>query len=336
MTPQTPASGLQPLMLSESRIAGGLLGLLIGDALGVPYEFHEPEQIPALDALSFVPPTDFARAHRSVPPATWSDDGAQALCLLASLLHCQRLDLDDFAARLVRWYDQGYLAVDGIVFDIGIATGQAILALKAGRPAALAGSEQVHSNGNGSLMRALPLTLWHRGSDSELIRDARAQSVVTHRHLRSQLCCALYCLWARRILQDSADPWAAAVATLREHLANEPQAIEELEGSIRPDDPAIGEGSGYVVDALHSARFAAEARDYREAIKRAIRLGHDTDTTACIAGGIAGIRFGLEDIPLEWRDSLRGESFYRPLLQDLLARHLIDDAAQSRHDPSHS
>lgn len=302
----------------ESRALGGVLGLLIGDALGVPYEFHEPETIPPLDALSFEPPAGFQRAHAGVPPGTWSDDGAQALCLLASLLDRGRLDLDDFGERLVRWYDEGYLAVDGKVFDVGITTSAAIRRLKTGVPAGEAGSTHPQSNGNGALMRVLPLAIWHTGTDAELIHDARQQSLLTHGHLRSQLCCALYCLWARRILEDHPDPYASAVQTLRQHLGDDSAALLELDTEIMPDDPAIGDGSGYVVDALHSARFAAEAPDFAETIRRAIRLGHDTDTTACIAGGIAGLRFDLTGIPREWQQHLRGQDLLVPLLEQFL------------------
>ena len=78
------------------------------------------------------PPAGFRRAHRGVPPGTYSDDGAQALCLLASLLDQRRLDLDDFARRLVAWYERGYLAVDERVFDCGVQTSQALRAILGG------------------------------------------------------------------------------------------------------------------------------------------------------------------------------------------------------------
>jgi len=117
------------------RIAGGLVGLLVGDALGVPYEFHPPESIPPLAQIEFAPPVGFARAHRRAPYAAWSDDGAQALCLLTSLLECGHFDAEDFGRRIVRWYDEGYLAVDGKVFDVGLQTGRAIQRLQAGVPA---------------------------------------------------------------------------------------------------------------------------------------------------------------------------------------------------------
>jgi ADP-ribosylglycohydrolase len=302
----------------RERIEGGLLGLLVGDALGVPYEFHPPEEIPPFDAIEFVPPAGFRRAHASVPPGTWSDDGAQALALLASLLDRGGFDAGDFGRRLVAWYERGTLAVDGHVFDVGIQTGQAIRALMTGTPAEVAGSTDERANGNGSLMRVLPLALWHRGGDAELVSDAHAQSRVTHGHLRSQICCALYCLWARRVLDDAPDPWQAAVATLRAIYGAGSSEQDELEFHIRPDDPPEGHGSGYVVDCLRSARLALAAGGYEQVVKTAIALGHDTDTTACVAGGIAGLRDGAQAIPERWRTQLRGQELLAPLMDRLL------------------
>jgi ADP-ribosylglycohydrolase len=167
-------------------------------------------------------------------------------------------------------------------------------------------------------MRVLPLALWHRGSDVELIADAQAQSRVTHGHLRSQICCALYCLWARRILDESVDAWDDAVATLRAIYGKDSQAATELETHICPDEPPFGEGKGYVVDCLHSARWAFLAGDFEQVVKRAVSLGDDTDTTACVAGGIAGIHNGANAIPKRWRDNLRGSDLLSPLLTKLL------------------
>jgi ADP-ribosyl-[dinitrogen reductase] hydrolase len=302
----------------EERIAGGLWGLLIGDAVGVPYEFHAPDALPPPHALEMTPPPSFRRAHPGVPPGTWSDDGAQALALLASLLECGRLDLTDFGRRLVAWYERGELAVDNHVFDVGIQTSQAIRELIAGVPAHAAGPVHEHANGNGSLMRVLPLALWHRGGDQDLVRDAHAQSQITHGHLRSQVCCALYCLWARRTLQGVPAAWSDAVETLRRIYGSASAARAELEWQIRPDEPPEGRGSGYVVDCLRSARLAVDAGTYEEAVKAAIALGHDTDTTACVAGGIAGLRDGVQAIPKRWFEQLRGKEIVEPMLRRLL------------------
>jgi ADP-ribosylglycohydrolase len=303
------------------RIKGGIVGLLVGDALGVPYEFHPRQEIPPADEIEFEPPDWFRRAHRGVSPGTYSDDGAQALILLNTLLECGKFDAAHFANGLIDWYDTGFMAVGSEVFDVGIQTANAIRELKQNVPPLLAGGADEYSNGNGSLMRVLPLALWHQGTDSELVADAFDQSAVTHGHLRAKLCCALYCLWARRILQDVENPWENAVETLYEIFSEGTIENIEFETKIFPKD-AIYEtnGSGYVVDSLRSARWACNNKTYEETVKAAISLGNDTDTTACIAGGIAGMIHGFEAIPKRWVENLRGNEIYMPLLERLLER----------------
>ena len=302
------------------RIKGGIVGLLVGDALGVPYEFHDRQSIPPLAEIEFEPPDYFRRAHAGVPIGTWSDDGAQALILLDSLLERGAFDAKHFAKGLTAWYDNGFMAVGGKVFDVGIQTANSIRELKRGVLPLLAGGTDEYSNGNGSLMRVLPLALWHQGSDLELIADAFDQSAVTHGHLRSKLCCALYCIWARRILQKSENPWDDAVETLYKTFPENTIENIEFETKIFPKDAIYDvKGSGYVVDSLRSARWANGNKTYEETVKAAISLGEDTDTTACIAGGIAGLKFGVSTIPERWRENLRGSDIYEPLLEKLIA-----------------
>lgn len=304
----------------EDRVAGGLLGLLIGDALGVPYEFHPPARLVGVK-IEMTPPPGFRRAHAGVPPGTWSDDGAQALCLLESLLERDRFEIDDFAARLLAWRQRGHLAVDGKVFDIGIQTHRALDALARGSAPHQSGPSGERDNGNGALMRVLPLALWHRGEDDELVRDAMASSLPTHGHLRSQLACALYCLWARyEVAADGGDTWSAAVGKLDTVLGDyDDETRAELE-LLDPEELPEAGGSGYVVDCLHSARTALLADEFEHVVHGAIALGNDTDTTAAVAGGIAGVRCGAAAIPERWRSALRGRELLQPLLDRLLAR----------------
>lgn len=297
-------------------------GLLVGDALGVPYEFNKPDKLPPRAQIEFEPPAGFRRTYQGIAPGTWSDDGAGALALLDSLLDCDQLDLNDFALRLLAWRDHGQYAVDNRVFDIGITTNTALRNFSRGEVAHESGPTDQYSNGNGSLMRVLPLALWHRGDDGELVRDAMAQSLVTHGHLRSQLCCALYCLWARYLAAGESQSWTAATATLRDVLSAQ-KADDwktELEFHIRPNDEPVGQGSGYVVDSLRSARLVMGESDYENVVKSAVLLGNDTDTTACIAGGVAGLRAGEFGIPARWRENLRGREIVAPLLERLLQR----------------
>ncbi len=297
-------------------------GLLVGDALGVPYEFHQPDALPPV--IEMTPPEDFARAHRGTPPGTYSDDGAQALCLLATLIEREGFDAEDFGRRLVNWYSHGYMAVDYRVFDVGVQTGVAIRRLLEEVPALEAGPSDERRNGNGSLMRALPLALFHRGTDAELARDADLQSRVTHGHARSRVSCALYCLWARRFMRDEpwgdpVAPWRDAVASLRTILPEEGEERQALELHVRPDEPAEGRGGGYVIDAIRSARMIIERHAcFEDAVIEAVRLGDDTDTTACLVGGIAGIREGHGAIPTRWLEAMRGRDQAEPLIEWLV------------------
>ena len=307
----------QTTFIIRDRLAGGIYGLLIGDALGVPYEFHPPQEIPPLHEIEFLPPPDFYRAHVGTPPGTWSDDGAQALVLLDSLLTCGALNLEHFADGLLRWESQGVWAVDGRVFDIGVQTSNALGRLRAGAALESAGPSGEWDNGNGALMRVLPLALWHRGDSRKLVELAMRQSLPTHGHLRSQLCCALYCLWAREELMGRTEAWDAASNQLRALADDEWQ--DELERVLTSENATQVRGSGYVLDTLWSAKHCLDTTDrFETAVRAAIALGHDTDTTAAVAGGIAGIRYGRFGIPGRWVKGLRGREALEPLVSRLL------------------
>ncbi|MFN8522660.1 MAG: ADP-ribosylglycohydrolase family protein [Chloroflexota bacterium] len=304
------------------RLRGGVLGLLIGDALGVPYEFHRAADIPAWAHIEMEPPPGFPRSHSGTPPGTWSDDGAQALCLLASLLDRGRLDIDDLGRRLLRWYHEGYLAADGRVFDVGVTTGSALSRLAAGVPAIEAGDSDHYSQGNGSLMRALPLALWHRGTDAELAGDADRQSRVTHGHPSCRVACALYCLWARGLMEDRPSAWSHAVETLRALLPSDGPERHALEWTLRVDDAGPGTGSGFVADSLRSVRALLAHDTYEAVVRAAVALGQDTDTTAAVAGGLAGLRDGVHGIPERWVAGLRSRELAHELVEMLVRYRL--------------
>jgi ADP-ribosyl-[dinitrogen reductase] hydrolase len=301
----------------HDRIRGAVYGLLVGDALGVPYEFHAASEIPEADLVEMVPPKGFRRAHAGTPPGTWSDDGAQALLLLESLRQNPKLSLTDFAALLVRWYQAGYMTPDGRVFDIGIQTSRALRKLMDGANPETAGPSGERENGNGSLMRVLPVVIFAQ-SPAEVEELAMRQGVITHGHIRSQLCCALYALTAFSVLHgaNAADAVSAAEDYLLQRYSDTPSEAElkvVLDG--RHDAP---EGSGYVVDSLWSAiKCVLSTSDYETCVRKAIRLGEDTDTTACIAGGLAGLLYGETAIPARWKQALKGTSIVEPLLGDL-------------------
>ena len=312
--------GLRDMREFRSVAAGGLIGLLVGDALGVPYEFHSPEKLPPPHLIEFAPPAGFQRSHPGVHPGTWSDDGAQALILLDSLLERDGLDLDHFTRGLCRWLTEGFYAVNRCVFDIGGQTNTALNRLRTGVPPEVSGPAEERHNGNGSLMRVLPLALWHKDDDRDLIMLAARQSLPTHGHPRSQIACAVYCLWARSILESAADPWDVAVARFLTNGGLDIFPSAEVALVLDPSNADVARGTGYVVDTLWSAKASVEATpDYESCLRHAIAFGHDTDTTAAVAGGIAGLLYGSEGIPDRWKRALLGRELYEPLLDRLSA-----------------
>lgn len=307
------------MSVERTKVLGGLYGLLVGDALGVPYEFHAARDIPSAARIEYTPPKGFRRSHYATPAGTWSDDGAQALVLLESLLAKKRLDVRDFARHLLAWADTGYMAVDGRVFDIGIQTSEAMHRIRHGGRVVVDDGPKCRC-GNGSLMRTLPLALWHQGTDADLVRDAHRQSAVTHGQTIGQVSCALYALWARRTLQGRPNAWADATNALRSLYRGDAVRLGELNDVLQPDSPPHGTGGGYVVDCLHSARLALKrGQTYEDVVREAILLGEDTDTTACVAGGIAGIRHSLSGIPDRWIDGLRGRNIVGRVAGRLIA-----------------
>ena len=166
----------------KSRMKGGLWGSLVGDALGVPVEFEGR-------AARVADPVLGMRAygtHRQ-PAGTWSDDGALLLCSVESLVE-KGFDTSDMGRRFLDWRDHGLWTAHGDVFDIGNATSQALERVRRGVPAGEAGGQDEASNGNGSLMRILPVVFAEFGEATAVFSDKihRASSV-THGHPRSQM-----------------------------------------------------------------------------------------------------------------------------------------------------
>ena len=302
------------------RLAGAVWGHLVGDAVGVPYEFRPPESIGAVEFG--------ARGAHGQPPGTWSDDGALMLALLDSLLRARgdgelRFDTSDQARRFLAWADEGAYTPDGDGrFDIGGATRDAFERLRNGRRPEAAGGTGAYDNGNGSLMRILPLALVERDLPDEVLVDhARRSSAITHGHAVARTACALYVLVARRLLDgaDAAAALANATATLRAIHAAEAESEASVAALELIEAWPGRAGRGYVVDSFWSAWDAfAGAASYRDTVERAVRYGHDTDTTACIAGGLAGIHWGLGGIPAEWLAGMRGRTIVDPLLERLI------------------
>ena len=304
--------------MKRATIRAAVYGHLVGDAIGVPYEGRRASEIGTVELRGY-------NAHNQ-PPGTWSDDGALMLALLDSLKH-KGFDPEDEGRRFLDWADRGAYTPEGDgIFDIGNTTGRALDRLRAGTPAIDAGGTDEADCGNGSLMRILPIALFDPGAHAAtMVERANLASRVTHGHPRCQVACALYVLVARALLdgeQDRSAALEASVSRLRE--LSTPTHASALAELMAWTDRS---GRGFVLDSFWSAWDAfALSGSYRETIQHAVGYGNDTDTSAAIAGGLAGIYWGTDDeaggIPAEWLTELRG----RELVEEILGQRLTHGA----------
>ncbi|HPF41231.1 MAG TPA: ADP-ribosylglycohydrolase family protein [Phycisphaerae bacterium] len=292
--------------LESARILSALLGHAVGDALGVPVEF-------ALRAERLRDPVTemrgFGTHHQ--PPGTWSDDTSLTLCTAEAL--CDGFDLARIGALFSKWYFDNHWTPHGKVFDVGITTRDAIVNLKNGVQPTLAGPNDTYNNGNGSLMRILPIAIYFAHDSAERRREcAMMASCLTHGHIRSQLACAFYSEVAARLLRDE-DYAEALSATQRmfraiideRHLEEAISFHPILDADLPDHDPGEISGSGYVLHCLRASLWCvARSQSYEEATLMAVNLGDDTDTTAAVTGGLAALKFGADSVPQRWIDAL--------------------------------
>lgn len=312
-------------MTFEHTVKSAILGLVVGDALGVPVEFQSREELEQ-------DPVTGMRAYGThhQPAGTWSDDSSMALCLLESLTHS--VSYDDMMARFLRWAEEGYMTAHGDVFDMGIATRQALTKYAKGTPPLKCGGTGTYDNGNGSLMRILPLALYlHRTMGPEFPRKPEAfqiihnASALTHAHPISLIACDIYCSIANELLCGRSSPADIqhGITAAKEMCASLTDTAPYLDTFKRVDVDVLRSlpkseirGSGYVVHTLEATLWCLLHTDsYRACVLEAVNLGEDTNTVGAVAGGLAGIQYGMADIPEEWLAVLAKRSEIEALCQ---------------------
>jgi len=233
-----------------------LLGMAVGDALGVPYEFKSKNM------MKLNPCTDMVgHGTHNQPAGTWSDDTSMALCIVDSLIN--GLNYTHIADKFHDWLYGSLWTPHGKVFDNGLSTRRAIDRWVKGDVLAIeCGGTDIDSNGNGSVMRTLALVPFIEDMDLDTRYGVVSNvSAITHGHWISKFSCLLVCEYA---------------IALRNGF-NKSQAFDI------------------------SVRYLEEARDTEIAFGD---LSHETDTTGCVTGGLAGIMYGVEGIPLVWLNGI--------------------------------
>ena len=268
----------------NSKLHDAILGLAIGDALGVPYEFKKCGSFLCTEMVGY--------GTHNQPEGTWSDDTSMVLATLDSLKSNDgKIVLKDMFERFNYWLLYGDYTAHGEVFDAGIATCKA---LQTGKP-----QTGEYDNGNGSLMRILPLAFVPCTDD-----EIRAVSAITHGHRISMDACVIYVHIAKRLL--AGESICEIIPTL--------QYDKPFDRLHRIDQISTSEikSSGYVVDTLEAALWAVshksnnadKEKSFRNDLLDAVNLGQDTDTVGAVAGGLAGIIYGLDEVS-DWVETLQ-------------------------------
>ena len=309
----------------QDKISGGLWGAVVGDALGVPVEFQSRERLrrdPVRDMRDY--------GTYNQPAGTGSDDSSMMLCTVESLL--DGFDTKHLGDMFVRWLNDAHWTPWEEVFDIGGTTQEAIKRLSQGVEPEQAGLNDEYSNGNGSLMRILPVALRYFESPiEELLDHAHRASTLTHRHIRCQIACGFYCALVSEMLRGNKvnEAYLRAINSTKA-IYDQPLYSGELPAFTRIFSGDIGtmpesqvRSSGYVIHTLEASIWClCNTESFGDAVLMAVNLGDDTDTTATVAGGLAGVEYGVDAIPSKWVDQLARRTDLEALFDQFMAKIL--------------
>ena len=290
-------------------IKGAVWGQIVGDALGVPAEFIRRDVFKnkPIDRMMY-------GGSHNMPKGTWSDDSSMLLCTLTSIAEKQNIDLDDIMQRFSRWIKEGYMTPHGKPFGVGRTTFKAITKFWHGDAAAKCGCSSEKDNGNGSLMRILPVILYNAFVNPELtisdkIQNINAVSSLTHSHGRSCIACGIYSFILEELLAEQSKSAIHKGLEKAKTYYKQNSEYSEFELLFSEKFESLVEdeikSSGYVVHTLEAAVWCIlNTSSYREAVLKAVNLGDDADTVAAVTGGLAGMLYGYSSIPPEWIDEI--------------------------------
>lgn len=298
----------------KRMVYDGIIGVAIGDALGVPVEFISREK------LAKSPVTDMqGYGIHNQPAGTWSDDTSLTLALMDSIAQKQGIDERDIMDKFSRWLLYGMYTATGEVFDVGSTMYRAIMNYGHGMNPLECGGISEYENGNGSLMRILPIAYYFfkkrvTFSLNEKMEMVHHISSLTHRHAISLIGCGIYVNVALKLLTGSLPLKEGIRSGIEEafgyytNLKWEARSayarLKDIKGFADLPESEI-RSSGYVVDTLEAAIWCLLNTDsFQECVLKAVNLGDDTDTTGAVAGGLAGIYYGIRSIPEKWQAAI--------------------------------
>lgn len=275
------------------KVKDGIIGLIVGDALGVPVEFTPPEVLKENPVTGMM-----GHGTYNMPKGTWSDDSSMTIATMASIVDKGEIDYEDIMNEFCEFIYHGKYT-QYFTFDYGNTTRNAIDNFNYEKmPALQSGLEGERSNGNGSLMRILPMA-FIKNISYETVEN---MSALTHAHKRSKIACVLYIKIAKSMLENDFEikkHVELACEKIKEYYEGDEELVH-FERIFKNDLDDV-RSNGYVITTLECVLHCLLTTDsYREAVLKAVNFGGDTDTAAAICGGLAGIYYSIEDIPREW------------------------------------
>lgn len=299
-------------MLNKEKLLGGVYGLAVGDALGVPVEFCSREMLDKDPVRAM----EAGGTHRQ-DKGTWSDDTSMVLATLDAM-SAGGLSFGMVMDNFAKWYTGANYTAAGVVFDAGGTTSAAIHNYMLGEPLESCGAADERSNGNGSLMRMLPMIYYVYLKYGLEVNPLAVEQIyrlsgLTHAHIISKVCCVYYVYIGMYIMEAGRDLHSAikaAIEAVERYYATEEEIPPVLDKDSLMDYVSLNrediESTGYVVHSLVASVWCLwNSSSYAEAVLKAVNLGADTDTTGAITGSLAGIWYGMENIPTEWLKELK-------------------------------
>jgi ADP-ribosyl-[dinitrogen reductase] hydrolase len=283
----------------SEQIAGCLVGLAVGDALGAPLEFLSRQQVRKRYPEGL---RDLIDSHLW-KKGEYTDDTQMALLIADSLLERKGFQASDLAQRFQNWATTAK--------DVGIQTRAVVNTVgyvqdPEGCSSRYHAAHPDSSAGNGALMRCAPVALFCLDSLDRLVEVSRATARITHHDPKAQSSCVILNTWIQAaICRGIRDGRAEAIAQLNETERPAWHRLAHIE-AYKEDDI---KSSGYTVHTLEAAAWSfLTTESYEEAVIRAANLGDDADTVAAVCGALAGGYYGYAAIPGKWRDKLLDES----------------------------
>lgn len=295
-----------------SKFIDSIIGHAIGDAMGVPTQFCMRNR------LLEHPVTEMISSNKTGQPAgSWSDDTSMEICTIDSFIQNENWNYSDIMSRWLEWVNDAKYTPNNETFDVGKTCLRAIRNFSLGIAPLKCGLDSETSNGNGSLMRILPVALYSyykKLNETEIIKLTNEISSLTHAHEVSKLGCYIYVRYVMYLLAGNTKEDAYDLIQNIDYSSYSEYAISKydriLKNNIKNYNIDSISSSGYVVDTLECALWILlNANSYKETIVATTNIGNDTDTVGAIAGSMAGIIYGISSIPEKWINKLMRKDY---------------------------